>query len=174
MTRLTDAELGNHGEDYAASLLKSRGYSVDFLPTNTPTYDLKVCSASGTFLVSVKVSRSKRHVRLGQRKSILGLEAGNFVFAFAPPADATTEIERLDVSPYDLLILPGEKVKTDSVAIHDAYWLERSRDPNSFSIIVKAYDRYGRPTWDSWQQFKSAWHLLPPPLGRVSQETLFK
>ena len=158
---LTDAQLGKHGEEYASQLLRSRGYAVAFLSTNAPTYDLKVSTPDTTFFVSVKVSRTKQHVRLGQRKSVLGLIEGNYVFAFSPPAGGT--IESLESSPFELLILPAERVRTESLAIHDAYWAERSRDPNIFSVIVKGYDRYGRPTWNNWQQYQAAWHLLPQP-----------
>jgi hypothetical protein len=158
---LTDAQLGKHGEEYAYRLLRDRGYSAEFLPTNAPTYDLKVSTPDTTFFVSVKVSRTKQHVRLGQRKSVLGLTEGNYVFAFSPPTGGT--IESLDMSPFELFILPAERVRTESLAIHDAYWSERSRDPNIFSVIVKGYDRYGRPTWKNWQQYQAAWQLLPQP-----------
>ena len=157
---LTAAQLGKHGEEYTARILRSRGYVVECLSTNAPTYDLKVSTTDTTFLVSVKVSRTKQHVRLGQRKSVLGLTEGNYVFAFSPATGST--IESLDDSPFELLILPAERVRTESLAIHDAYWAERSRDPNIFSVIVKGYDRYGRPTWNNWQQHQLAWHLLPP------------
>ncbi len=40
--RLTPKELGNLGEDHAAALLLARGYKVEKLPVNTPTYDLRV------------------------------------------------------------------------------------------------------------------------------------
>ena len=158
---LTDAQLGRHGEEYAAALLRKRGYAVSELPTNFPTYDLKVATATSEFLVSVKVSRTKQHVRLGQRKSVLGLLPGNYVFAFTPEPDG--RIEDLNTTPHKLLILPAEQVRTDSLAIHDFYWAERLKDPNIFSVIVKGYDRYGRPTWSGWQSYRHAWHLLPPP-----------
>ena len=161
MTRLSDSELGKHGEDFAARLLQAKGYRVEFLPPNFPTYDLKVNSGASSFLVSVKVSRTKQHVRLGQRKSVLGLVDGNFVFAFCPKIAG--EIETLDLSPHDLLIIPAEEARTGSLKIHDAYWAERSRDPDIFSVIVKNYDLYGRATWQSWQKFNSAFHSLPNP-----------
>lgn len=156
---LTDAQLGKHGEAFACKLLEERGYTVEFLPTNHPTYDLNVRSADQSFLVSVKVSRTKQHVRLGQRQSVLRLCSGNFVFAFVPQLGG--QIDTLDTSPHELLILPAEQVCADSLAIHDSYWAERSKDPNIFSVMVKGYDRYGRPTWSKWQQYSRAWHLLP-------------
>ena len=158
----TDAQLGKHGEEYAAALLRKRGYAVSDLPTNFPTYDLKVTTSAGEFLVSVKVSRTKQHVRLGQRKSVLGLLTGNFVFAFTPEPDG--QIEDLNTTPHGLLILPADQVRTDSLAVHDSYWAERSRNPNIFSVMVKEYSRYGRPTWSAWQSYRQAWHLIPPPL----------
>ena len=164
--RLTDAQLGKHGEDFATRLLEDRGYKVEPLPTNSPTYDLKVVADATTFLVSVKVSRTRPHVRLGQRKSVLGLESKHFVFAFSPQSGG--EIENLSVSPYELLILPAAKVRSDSLAIHDRYWNERSKDPNIFSVMVKGYDRYGRPTWQDWQQYLGAWSQLPPPRSVVA------
>ena len=163
MTRLSDSELGKHGEEFTARLLQAQGYGVEFLSTNAPTYDLKFSTGSESFLVSVKVSRTKQHVRLGQRKSVLGLIDKNFVFAYSPKS--ADEIQNLNLSPYQLLIIPGEIARTDSLLIHDAYWAERSRDPNIFSVIVKAYDRYGRSTWQNWQQYNSAFNLLPAPIG---------
>jgi hypothetical protein len=163
MTRLSDSELGKHGEEFTAQLLEAQGYGVEFLSRNSPTYDLKVSIGTESFLISVKVSRTKQHVRLGQRKSVLGLTNKNFVFAYAPRN--VGEIQNLNLSPYQLLIIPGEVARIDSLQIHDAYWAERSKDPNIFSVIVKAYDRYGRPAWQNWQKYDSAFNLLPSPIS---------
>ena len=163
MTRPSDSELGQHGEEFTAQLLETQGYGVEFLPRNSPTYDLKVSTGTESFFVSVKVSRTKQHIRLGQRKSVLGLIEKNFVFAYSP--NNVSEIQNLSSSPYHLLIIPGEIARTDSLLIHDAYWAERSKDPNIFSVIVKAYDRYGRTTWQNWQQYSSAFALLPKPIS---------
>ena len=157
---LTSKQLGDHGEDFAISLLRSRGYTAEKLTINAPTYDIRASNGHTTFFVSVKVSRTKQHVRLGTRRSAEGLTPNNFVFAFTPSGD---EIESLETSPYELLILPADVVRTDSLTIHDNYWLSRSKDPNIFSVIVKAYDKYGKPTWQRWQHYKEAWGILPPP-----------
>ena len=156
--QLTAKQLGDHGEEFTRQLLEARGYSVVKLPNNSPTYDLEVSRGGRTFQVSVKVSRQKQHVRLGARRSVMRLEQGNFVFAYVP---SEAEITTLDSSAYTLLILPAELVRADSIAIHDEYWLARARDPNIFSVMVKGYDKYGRPTWSSWQPYREAWHLLP-------------
>lgn len=66
------------------------------------------------------------------------------------------------MSPNGLLIMRADKVRMDSLAIHDSYWEQRSRDPNIFSVMVKGYDRHGRSTWTDWQAYREAWHLLPP------------
>ena len=156
----TSKQLGDHGEDFAISLLRSRGYTAEKLAVNAPTYDIKASNGHATFFVSVKVSRTKQHVRLGTRRSVEGLTPNNFVFAFTPSGG---EIESLETSPYELLILPADVVRNDSLTIHDDYWLSRSKDPNIFSVIVKAYDKYGKPTWQRWQHYKEAWGTLPPP-----------
>lgn len=156
---LTAKQLGDHGEDFTSDLLLSRGFSVQKLPVNAPTYDLVVTRGQTSFRVSVKVSRQKQHVRLGARKSVQGLEAGNFLFAYVPAPGG--EIRSLGESAFTLLILPAELVREGSLAIHDKYWHDRQRDPSIFSVMVKGYDRHGGPTWTAWQAYREAWHLLP-------------
>ena len=74
-------------EQHTKQLLVQRGYSVRPHPTNFPTYDLFVTSPAGkSFQVSVKASRTTRHVRLGREKSVRGLKNGDFVFAYVPTA----------------------------------------------------------------------------------------
>lgn len=157
--KLTHKQLGDDAEDHTCRLLEAKGYATTKLPVNHPTYDIVATRSDSRFLVSVKVSRQKQHVRLGARKSVLALDIGNFVFAYV--AEPGREIETLGSSTHSLLILPAEQVRVDSLAIHDAYWLARDRDPSIFSVIVKAYDRYGCPVWSSWQTYREAWHLLP-------------
>ena len=62
--KLTSKQLGDLGEDHAASLLRERGYAVEKLPVNAPTYDLRVIGQDAEFFVSVKVSRTKPHIAL--------------------------------------------------------------------------------------------------------------
>jgi hypothetical protein len=125
MVPLTSKQLGDDGEDYTLRLLNSRGYTAKKLPINAKTYDLLVEREGRTFFVSVKVSRDKQHVRLGARRSVLGLEAGNFVFAYVPALGG--EISSLATSPYSLLILPGELAKTDALTVHDQYWAQKAK-----------------------------------------------
>jgi hypothetical protein len=50
-----------------------------------------------------------------------------------------SKIQTLAVSPYTLLIIPAEVARDDALSIHDPYWMEKSRDPNIFSVMVKGY-----------------------------------
>jgi hypothetical protein len=77
-------ELGNAGEQLSVDLLIARGHVASLLSINYPTYDIKASRNGMEFYVSVKVSRTREHVRLGSRKSVLCLSKGNFVFAFLP------------------------------------------------------------------------------------------
>lgn len=157
--RISPWQLGSDGEDFALQSLQARGYRARKLPANTATYDLEVELASSSFLVSVKVSRTKQHVRLGTRASVLGLSKGNFVFAYMPAPGH--EIEHLSVSPHVLLILPAELAQSDSLLIHDKYWEDKGRKPDAFSVMVKGYGSHHREMWPQWLQFQNAWHLLP-------------
>jgi hypothetical protein len=134
---LSSRELGDAGEYHALGLLQARGYYCQKLAVNARTYDLQVSRGGRSFLVSVKVSRDKQHVRLGARRSVLGLEQGNFVFAYLPILGQT--IEDLSTSPFQLLIIPAEVAQADALSVHDAYWTEKQKDPNIFSVMVKGY-----------------------------------
>ena len=157
--RLSSKELGNHGEDHTRRLLDLKGYTATLLRVNAPTYDLEVTRGTERFLVSVKVSREKQHVRLGARRSVLGLIKGNFVFAYVPVLKQS--IENLQSSPHTLLILPAEVAREDSLSIHDPYWIEKNKDPNVFSVMVKGYGSHHCTMWPQWLSYKEAWHLLP-------------
>jgi hypothetical protein len=157
--RISSLQLGNDGEDYALQSLQARGYSVRRLPTNTATYDLEVEHPDRRFLISVKVSRTKQHVRLGTRDSVLRLSKGNFLFAYMPTPGH--EIEHLSFSPHVLLIIPAEIARSDSLLIHDRYWEDKGRKPDTFSVMVKGYGSHHREMWPQWMQFQNAWHLLP-------------
>lgn len=158
---LTSKQLGDAGEEHAATLLRDRGYKVEMLPVNAPTYDLRVSSASGEFHVSVKVSRDKQHVRLGTRSAVLRLIRGNYVFAFMPSAPKA-QLSSLDPTQYRLLILPAELVQVDSLQVHDAYWSARGGD-TGYSVMVKGYGSHHKAMWPSWLAHENAWHLLPSP-----------
>ncbi len=149
--------LGDAGEELALQLLINRGYRASRLPVNAPTYDLEVSQAGGDFRVSVKVSRTKQHVRLGARSSVDRLGAGNFVFAFLPNA-GNDEI-RLTNGGYSLLILPADLVRDESLAIHDAYWAARGR-PDGSGYSVQISHRH-QSVWIRWKRFAFAWNVLP-------------
>lgn len=157
--QLTSKELGDEGESYACELLRSRGYTANLLRVNTKTYDIEAHSKDATFKVSVKVSRTKQHVRLGARKSVIGLSPGNYVFAFLPTQGG--EIINPRTSPHALLIIPAELARDDSLAIHDQYWIEKDKDPNIFSVMVKGYGRHHREIWPRWLAHRDAWNILP-------------
>ena len=40
-------------------------------------------------------------------------------------------------------------------------WIEKNKDPNVFSVIVKGYGSHHRTMWPQWLSYKEAWHLLP-------------
>lgn len=154
----TSKELGDSGEHYACELLRARGFATTLLHVNAKTYDLQVSRGDTTFMVSVKVSREKQHVRLGSRRSVLGLAPGNFVFAFIPePGD---QIEDLHLSPHTLLIVPAEVARVDALSIHDQYWIDKDKDPNIFSVMVKGYGSHHRAMWPRWLAYKNASQLL--------------
>ena len=109
-------------------------------------------------MVSVKVAREKQHVRLGSRRSVLGLGPGNFVFAFIPARGG--QIQTLASSPHALLIIPAEVARDDALLVHDPYWIEKSQDPNIFSVMVKGYGSHHQTIWPRWLEYRDAWHLL--------------
>ncbi|MGC3980920.1 MAG: hypothetical protein QM808_06665 [Steroidobacteraceae bacterium] len=152
-------QLGDDGEEFTLSLLQSRGFKVEKLPVNAKTYDLHAQKGNRDFFVSVKVSREKQHVRLGARRSVLRLEAGNFLFAYLPVAGG--QITTLANSSHTLLILPAELVKKDALSIHDPYWVQKGKDPNIFSVMVKGYGSHHKEMWPKWLAFKDAWNLIP-------------
>lgn len=157
-TVITPKQLGDDGEEFTQKLLEARGYTVEKLPINTKTYDLRAHRNGKDFFVSVKVSRDREHVRLGARRSVLGLQAGNFVFAYLPVPG--TQITTLATSKHSLIILPAEMAKADALAIHDAYWDQKQKDPNIFSVMVKGYGSHHREVWPKWLTFRDAWNLL--------------
>lgn len=156
--RVSAKELGDIGERHASELLISRGYNVDALPTNAPTYDLEASRKNSSFFVSVKVARDKQHVRLGARNSVARLSEGNFVFAFLPKQDA--ELSSLEMGTYTLLILPAEIARQDSLRVHDVYW-EAKGTGASYSVMVKGYGRHHKDIWPKWMSYADAWQLLP-------------
>lgn len=158
--RLSPKQLGDAGEDHALELLQNRGYKVEELRINAPTYDLKASKNGMEFLISVKVARDKQHVRLGSRRSVDRLEKGNFVFAFIPK-EKGYEIIGVTQGEYKLLILPAEIAQTDSLSIHDPYWDEKGKDTYGFSVMVKGYGSHHRDMWPRWLEYANAWHLLP-------------
>ena len=155
----TRKQLGDHGEDHACHLLRAHGYTAKLLRVNAKTYDVEAGLADKTFMVSVKVSREKQHVRLGSRRSVLGLTEGNFVFAFLPLPGS--QIEDLGQSPHALLIIPAEAAREDALSVHDLYWSEKKKDPNIFSVMVKGYGSHHVTIWPRWLTHRDAWHLLP-------------
>ena len=159
----TSKELGDDGERYACELLRARGFVADLLPVNAKTYDIQASRGRMHFFVSVKVSRQKQHVRLGARRSVLGLTRGNFVFAFIPPPGGT--IATLAGSAHTLLIIPAETAREDALPLHDRYWSEKDTDANGFSVMVKGYGHHHRAIWPRWVTYKDAWHLLDQAMG---------
>ena len=155
----TSKELGDHGEGHACELLRERGYAAILLRVNAKTYDIQASLGDKTFMVSVKVSREKQHVRLGSRRSVLGLTPGNFVFAFFPAPGA--QIQDLGQSPHTLLIIPAEVARDEALSVHDPYWIDKNKDPNIFSVMVKGYGSHHRAMWPQWLAYRDAWHLLP-------------
>jgi hypothetical protein len=151
--------LGDDGERFAARLLRERGYEVNFLPTNYKSYDLQVRRGEREFLVSVKVSQHKQHVRLGSRSSVSALTEGHFVFAFLPAGKRAVALQD---GGYRLLIVPAEIARDDGLGIHDSYCAEKGID-KSFSVMVKGYSTHPRHTsvWPRWLTYSDAWRLLP-------------
>jgi hypothetical protein len=154
----TGKELGDAGEKLAVDLLSAWGYSATCLPTNNRTYDIRASRNGMEFFVSVKVSRNRAHVRLGSRRSVSRLSQGNFVFAFLPKNGQHISLAAGD---YRLWIIPAEVAKTDSLKVYDAYWSAKGSNEESYSVIIKGYDRNQREIWNRWGTFENAWHLLP-------------
>jgi hypothetical protein len=155
--KLTAKQLGDLGEAHAATLIREHGFEVAALPVNFPTYDLEVVGKGRRFFVSVKVSREKQHVSIGSRNSVSRLSEGNFVFAFMP--NRVPEITALEPNHYRLLILPAERVRDDSLRVHDAYWAARGGD-TGYRVMVKGYGSHHRDMWPQWLGYTNAWQLL--------------
>lgn len=160
MERLTPRQLGDAGENHAVQLLEAKGYEAIKLEVNAPTYDIRASKNGREFFISVKVARDKQHVRLGSRRSVLGLEKGNFIFAFMP-SEKGGEITNLHPDQYRLLILPAEMACKDALSIHDPYWDKKNKDKNGFSVMVKGYGSHHKKMWPRWLEYTEAWHLLP-------------
>lgn len=160
MTR-DSKDLGDAGELFAKQLLETKGYEVVLLEDirrNAPTYDLEVSRGGSNFKVSVKTSRSKQHVRMGQRRSVLRLTEGNFLFAFLPVDGHEIEFEE---GKYRLWIIPAVVAKDDGLRVHDKYWDDRDGDKDKFSVMVKGYGNHHREIWGRWRSYEEAWNLLP-------------
>jgi hypothetical protein len=155
--RTLSKKLGDEGEEFTVELLRQRGYVATKLRTNYPTYDIHVQAAAYNFYISVKVSRSRQHVRLGCRRSVDRLTPGNFVFAFLPLAPA--EID-LSAGRYQLLILPAGKVRAGALRVYDQYWAEKGKG-NGYSVIIKGYDSRQSKIWNRWLSYTNAWTQLP-------------
>lgn len=153
----TAKEFGNAGEQLAVDLLSARGYSVTWLPTNYPAYDIRASRNGTEFFVSVKSSRYQ-HVRLGARRSVSLLSQGNFVFAFLPKNGQNIS---LSAGNYRLWIIPDEVAKTDSLKVYDAYRSAKGGGKKSYSVIIKGYARNQGEIWNRWSTFENAWHFLP-------------
>lgn len=153
-------QLGDLGENLVRDLLISRGYEATLLPKNYPTYDVRVLGQK-EFLVSVKVARDRQHLRLGSRRSVARLEAGNFLFALLP-RDGDRVVD-LDTGAYKLLILPAGEVRDHALRVHDEYWSSRGVD-DGYSVMVKAYDQQHEDLWVRWSACADAWQQLPDAL----------
>lgn len=153
--------LGDLGEVFAKHLLEKRGYRVTHLGGNYPVIDLEV-RASSDFRVSVKTSRSKRHVRMGRESSISQLGDDDFMFAFMPKVGA--EDIDLDGGRYDLLILPGAVAREGGLFVHHAYLAGRA-STGSFGVTVKGESRRAAQikVWSEFQDYFDRWDLLPAP-----------
>lgn len=136
--RVTAKQLGDDGEQHTCELLREHGYSVELLQVNARTYDVRASNGNTELLVSVKVSRDKQHVRLGSRRSVLGLEAGNFVFAY-PPLPGS-EIASLTGRLYALLILPAAIVVNGQL-VHSRRLLDREEQGSEY------FQRHGQRFW---------------------------
>jgi hypothetical protein len=155
--RTRSKRLGDEGEEFTLELLHQRGYVANKLRTNYPTYDIQVQAAASSFCVSVKVSRSKQHVRLGSRRSVDRLASGNFVFAFLPLAPG--EID-LPAGRYRILIMPAEEVRADALCVYDQYWAKKGTS-DGYSVMIKAYDSRQNAIWSRWLKYTDAWNQLP-------------
>jgi hypothetical protein len=159
---MTEASvLGSEAEYFAASMLRDRGFAVTSFKTNNPTYDLEVNGCT-SFMISVKASKNKQHVRLGSLRSVNRLTKGHFVFAFMPALGAPTI--KFSEDGFRLLIIPAEIAREDSIAVRNSYLELKGYDEGySYSLIVKGYARraHQSDTWRKWSQFENAWSLLP-------------
>lgn len=160
MARTT--ELGNRGEDFVNGFLARRGYSTTRLGGRFATYDIQVNSTDRPFMVSVKTSRNRQHVRLGSEKSVTRLSAPHFVIAVMP-LDAEGDVV-LESGKCRVLVIPAEVAKADGLRVTETYFAEDSTRKRWETVIVKGYSR--RPiqeeTWERWlSNYSDAWHLLP-------------
>lgn len=149
--------LGDEGEKFALRLLVDHGHAASLLPTNFPTYDIKVDCGATTFFVSVKTARERQHLRLGKRSSVERLSEGNYVFAFL-----ATDPSGIRFTPegYVLLILPAAEVREFAIPLHDAYWAAKGK-PDGYTVMIKAYDRRHAELWSKWLRYQDAWAQLP-------------
>ena len=156
--------IGDAGEILAAKLLRDKGYAVELIGGNYPVVDLIVHGQSD-FRVSVKTSNKKHHVRLGRDTSLEQIRDDDFVFAFLP-IEPDQEIG-FSGGEYRLLIMPGQMVREDALAVHHAYLASKSTSgvsrTGSAGVMVKGYSN--KPihvqTWVKWMAFEDRWELLP-------------
>lgn len=157
--------IGDAGELLVEQLLKDKGYQPEQLPPNYPVVDLTV-NASPPFRVSVKTSKAKHHVRLGRDTMLEQLPDNDFVFALMP-RDPNGQIG-FHTGQYRLLILPGDMVRNDGLAIHNAYLQGKLKSggvpSGSAGVMVKGYSKkpIHQTTWTKWMTYENRWDLLPP------------
>jgi len=160
-------KLGKEGQEFAREILQKRGYRVMECSPSYKAVNLEVEGCDKSFRISVKTSRTRRHVRLGQVSSVECLRDDDFVFAFMPLEDGIEILFR--DGEYDLWIIPGKKAREDGLRVHDSWMSEPKRDgtlrSTTFGVTVKGYSQRSiqKQVWDKWRlNFHQAWHLLPP------------
>lgn len=144
MRRKDTSIIGDKGEAEAKKLLVDRGYECwnlnEFRP-NYRTYDLKIGTANGKILVSVKTARAKRDVSLGKPESLKQLADDAFMMILFP-STKKQEI-RFEGGGYHLLIVPGHIARDEALSSHYHYWGSEIDKAEKNTVRIK--DKTDRP-----------------------------
>lgn len=168
MRRHDTSSVGKQAEDLAARLLEQHGFAVRNLNddrVNTPIYDLVVARDGASVEVSVKCARAKRELRLGSPRVLKRLPDDCVVMAFLPALKG----HEIDLQPggYELLILPGDVVREEGLAVHNHYvaahpgsadhsvMVKDKVDSNPGTISGTAFKRWRENYLNAWDTFEA-------------------
>jgi hypothetical protein len=172
MRRKDTMTVGRNAEDFAAFLLKQRGFDVSNLndeQTNYPLYDLAASKGAEKVKISVKCARATRNICLGKSHILERLDDDCVVMAFLP----VSKHEEIKFEPggYELFVIPGRIAREEALAAHRHYVASYPLCANHRVMIRDKIDRTegtrSGALFKSWhERFLDAWDTIDAVLIR--------